>query len=123
MTAPIKKGGAILLALTLICLASVASAANEKITKDGYYKGIRLAGKVRVVEHFPDIKVKVNKSFPDLKVKVDQSFPNLKVKASGSSWTSAKISRSNSWSTSPTSRSDSSTPSPAWWIRQYSKSF
>ena len=76
MTAPIKKGGAILLALTLICLASVASAANEKITKDGYYKGIRLAGKVRVVEHFPDIKVKVNKSFPDLKVKPVEAFPD-----------------------------------------------
>ena len=76
MTALMKKAGALLLMLTLICFASVASAASEKITKDGYFKGIRLAGKVRVVEHFPDLKVKVNQSFPDLKVKAVETFPN-----------------------------------------------
>lgn len=76
MTALMKKAGALLLTLALIGLASVASAASEKITKDGYFKGIRLAGKVRVVEHFPDIKVKVSPSFPDLKVKAVETFPN-----------------------------------------------
>ena len=65
-----------MLTLDLIGLASVASAASEKITKVGYFKGIRLAGKVRVVEHFPDLKVKVNPSFPDLKVKAVETFPN-----------------------------------------------
>ena len=53
-------------------LVFVASAVN----KDGYYKGIKLCGKVRVVEHFADIKVKVVDSFPDLKVKVVDSFPD-----------------------------------------------
>ena len=65
MTALMKKAGALLLTLALIGLASVASAASEKITKDGYFKGIRLAGKVRVVEHFPDLKVKAVETFPN----------------------------------------------------------
>lgn len=76
MTALMKKSGALFLTLALLCLASVASASSEKITKDGYFKGIRLAGKVRVVEHFPDIKVQVKQSFPDLKVKTVESFPH-----------------------------------------------
>ena len=71
-----KKAGALLLMLAFICLASVASASNEKITKDGYFKGIRLAGKVRVVEHFPNLKVKVDQSFPDLKIKAVEAFAN-----------------------------------------------
>ena len=59
-----------LLAMTLPVMA--ASAVN----KDGYYKGIKLCGRVKVVEHFADIKVKVVDSFSDLKVKVVDSFPD-----------------------------------------------
>lgn len=40
------------------------------------FKDIPLYGKVKVVEHFPDIKVKVVSSFPDLKVKKVTSFPD-----------------------------------------------
>ena len=29
----------------------------SKISKDGYYKGIKLCGKVQVVNSFPNIKV------------------------------------------------------------------
>ncbi|SEH35206.1 hypothetical protein [Selenomonas sp. KH1T6] len=36
---------------------------------------VMLCGKVRVVEHFADIKVKVVDSFPDLRVKVVSAFP------------------------------------------------
>ncbi len=46
------------------------------VSKDGYFKGIRLAGKVKVVNSFPNIKVKIVNSFPDLKVKTVDSFPN-----------------------------------------------
>ena len=53
-------------------LVPYASAINSA----GYFKGIRLAGKVKVVQSFPDIKVKVVNSFPDLKVKVVDSFPD-----------------------------------------------
>ena len=46
------------------------------VSKDGYYKGIRLAGKVKVVKNFANIKVQVVKNFPDLKVKKVSNFPN-----------------------------------------------
>ena len=46
------------------------------VSKDGYFKGIRLAGKVKVVKSFPNIKVQIVKSFPDLKVKRVNNFPN-----------------------------------------------
>lgn len=60
----------------LLFVMTVPAAAASAINKDGYYKGIKLCGKVKVVEHFADIKVKVVNSFPDLKVKVVDSFPN-----------------------------------------------
>ena len=39
-------------------------------------KGIKLCGKVRVVERFADLKVQVVKNFPDLKVKKVKNFAN-----------------------------------------------
>lgn len=39
-------------------------------------KGIKLYGKVKVVESFPDLRVQVVESFPDLKVQVVTSFPD-----------------------------------------------
>lgn len=78
--------------LTAVLLSSSVSASENMITpsvkvpqklllysavsKDGYFKGIRLAGKVKVVENFGNIKVQVVNSFPDLKVKVVDNFPN-----------------------------------------------
>lgn len=41
--------------------------------KNCTYKGIRLYGKVQLVQSFPDIKVQATSSFPDLKVKVVNS--------------------------------------------------
>ena len=46
------------------------------VTEDGYYNGIKLCAKVKVVKSFTDIKVQVVKSFPDLKVKRVSSFPD-----------------------------------------------
>lgn len=66
---------AMLTALLLLVLSTVAFAASP-INKDGYYKGIRLAGKVKVVEYNADIKVKVVSSFPDLRVKAVEHFPD-----------------------------------------------
>lgn len=40
------------------------------------FQNIRLAGRVRVVDSFPDLKVQVVSSFPDLKVKTVDSFPH-----------------------------------------------
>jgi|GEM_PF-189114 len=55
-----------------ISRACAASAINQA----GYYKGIKLCGKVRVVNYGADIKVKIVNSFPDLRVKVVESFPD-----------------------------------------------
>ncbi len=64
---------------TLILSLSVAALpayAGSKVSKQCTYKGIKLNGKVKVVERGGDIKVKVNTSFPDLKVQQVNSFPN-----------------------------------------------
>ena len=37
--------------------------------RSGYFNGIKLCGKVQVVDCFADIKVQVVDCFPDLKVK------------------------------------------------------
>ena len=60
----------------IVMLYGSAAMAATAVSSDGYYKGIKLCGKVRVVEHFADIKVKVVDSFPDLRVKVVSSFPD-----------------------------------------------
>lgn len=48
----------------------------SKVSGSGYYKGIRLAGRVQVVNSFPDLRVQVVNSFPDLKVQRVKSFPD-----------------------------------------------
>ena len=69
-----KKFFASVLALMIFMTANVALAAPISI--DGYFNGIKLCGKVRVVSSFGDIKVKVVDSFPDLRVKKVSSFPD-----------------------------------------------
>ena len=44
------------------------------VTKDG--KTFNLYGKVKIVEHFPDIKVQIVDSFEDLDVNVVENFPD-----------------------------------------------
>ena len=70
-----KKLTAIFTVLLLFAMTLPAMAVSA-VSRDGYYKGIKLCGKVKVVENFGDIKVKVVNSFPDLKVKVVDSFPD-----------------------------------------------
>lgn len=66
---------ALLLTLFFSLFAAPLSFAASPINQDGYFKNIRMAGRVKVVEHFGDVKVKVVSSFPDLRVKVVSSFP------------------------------------------------
>lgn len=49
---------------------------DGKITKEGYFRGKKLCGKVQVVDAFPDFKVQVVDSFPDLKVQKVDCFPD-----------------------------------------------
>ena len=65
----------LLVSTLLISLMPIVCIAGA-VTKDGYYNGIKLCGKVKVVKSFADIKVQVVKSFPDLKVKRVSSFPD-----------------------------------------------
>ena len=41
-----------------------------------FTKGVYLAGKVKVVSSFADLKVQLVKSFPDIKVQQVKNFPN-----------------------------------------------
>lgn len=66
----------ICLLTVLIGSAAFSVSAKGNVTADGYCNGIRLAGRVKVVESFPDIRVKVVNSFPDLRVKTVTSFPD-----------------------------------------------
>ena len=65
----------ILMCLILAFAASLVSA-ESKISPDGSFNGIRLAGRVKVVESFPDIKVQIVTAFPDLKVQIVTAFPD-----------------------------------------------
>ena len=47
-----------------------------KFSRDGTFKGIKLYGKVQVVDDFPDIRIQVVDYFPDLKVQKVDYFPD-----------------------------------------------
>ena len=66
---------AALVTLCFFCISGVSLAASA-VTPDGYFNGIRLAGKVRVVQSFPDIRVQVVSAFPDLRVQTVNYFPD-----------------------------------------------
>ena len=56
--------------------AAHADSTAPLIAPDCTWHGIKLYGKVQVVESFPDIKVEKVKSFPDLRVLNVTSFPD-----------------------------------------------
>jgi hypothetical protein len=55
---------------------NAAAKSPSKINGDCTFNGIKLYGKVQVVDAFPDIKVQVVDAFPDLKVQVVDVFPD-----------------------------------------------
>ena len=59
----------------LFCLSGAALAASA-VTPDGYFNGIRLAGKVRVVDSFPDIRVQVVSAFRTCASRPVDYFPD-----------------------------------------------
>jgi hypothetical protein len=61
--------------LVLLTVGGCVEAATP-INEAGYFKNIKLCGKVRVVRWNGDIKVQIVNSFPDLRVKVVDSFPD-----------------------------------------------
>lgn len=71
-----KKTATLILAMLLALTFAQTALAGGRISSDGYFKGIKLCGRVKVVDSFPDIKVQIVNSFPDLKVQVVESFPD-----------------------------------------------
>lgn len=63
----------IALSLLSVIIFSVPLSCEAGVT---HCKGIKLCGKVKVVERFADLKVQVVKNFPDLKVKKVKNFAN-----------------------------------------------
>jgi len=54
---------------------------NNQITEcpcisDCTFNGFKLYGKIKFVEHFPDIKIQIVEHFPDLKVQLVEHFPD-----------------------------------------------
>lgn len=78
----------------LFCLLwTTAALASSAVSSNGTFNGIRLAGKVRVVEYNPDLKVKVVDHFPseigewqfveygeDFTIQFVTSFPDIRIK-------------------------------------------
>lgn len=67
-----KKVFTVLIAVLTVIFASEALA--NPINSDGTFRGIKLWGKVRVVDAFGDVKVKVVDSFADLRVQKVDAF-------------------------------------------------
>lgn len=57
-------------------LVPPAAPAGEVNESECMLNGIKLYGKVQVVDSFPDLKVQIVDSFPDLKVQKVDSFPD-----------------------------------------------
>lgn len=79
-----------ILAFLLLLLAGSAVDAAGPINRDGYFKNIRLAGRVRVVDSFPDdigewqfvdygedFTIQFVDSFPDIRIEFVDSFPGV----------------------------------------------
>lgn len=70
--APVSAEQASFAAIEISTSAEPAGTGN--VRDDCTFNGIKLAGKVKVVDSFPDVRVKAVSSFPDLKVKKVSSF-------------------------------------------------
>jgi hypothetical protein len=62
--------------LTVVSSEQIAAKEKSKLSGDCTFNGIKLYGKVQVVDAFPDIKVQIVNAFPDLKVQVVNAFPD-----------------------------------------------
>ena len=71
-----KKIFLITLALVSIMAVAFSVHATNPISRDGYFNGVRLAGKVRIVDYNGDFRIRITNSFPDLDVKLVDMFPD-----------------------------------------------
>jgi hypothetical protein len=74
-TAPASAGQTYFIENTVARFAKAQQEAGTgNVGEDCTFRGIKLAGKVKVVDSFPDIRVKAVSRFPDVKVKRVESF-------------------------------------------------
>lgn len=72
-----RVGFGVFLGLAFVLATAVIKPAwSGQVGEDCSFKGIKLQGKVKIVEHFPDLKVQIVENFPDLKVKKVDHFPD-----------------------------------------------
>ena len=74
-----RRGRLLIAGAAIAFIASAGAAAGAAVAEkpDGCtLNGVRLYGKVQVVEAFPDLKVQVVHAFPDLRVERVQVFPD-----------------------------------------------
>lgn len=84
------KKTALCLGLLLVAAFPCIAGAATPINSAGYYKNIKLCGKVKIVDSFPnnigewqfveygeDFRVQFVDSFPDIKIKYVSSFPGV----------------------------------------------
>ncbi len=73
-----KKFGIALAVISMLLPGAALASHNPKLSDNGVYlpKGIKLQGKVKIVERNADIKIKVVNNFPDIKVKSVSNFPD-----------------------------------------------
>lgn len=62
--------------LEVVFLFGISGAMAKKIADDCTYNGIKLYGKVKIVDNFADIKVQKVEHFEDLRVQFVKNFPN-----------------------------------------------
>lgn len=69
---------AVLLLVTLGILGTwaIVQSADSKVGADCTYKGIKLHGRVQIVDALPDLKIEIVNALPDLRVKKVTALPN-----------------------------------------------
>lgn len=60
----------------VVFLFGISGAMAKKIADDCTYNGIKLYGKVKIVDNFADITVQKTEHFEDLSVQFVKNFPN-----------------------------------------------
>jgi hypothetical protein len=63
-------------ALIFLSILALSFLSDNPVKSDCNYKGFKLYGKVKIVDHFPDLKLQAKNSFPDFKVQIVSNFPD-----------------------------------------------
>lgn len=71
-----KQTKLFLISTVIFCGITLAQNKDSFNEEECSFNGLKLNGKIKFVESFPDLTVQVVESFPDLEVKIVDSFPD-----------------------------------------------